>query len=1081
MAASDLTMHSEAAIADRVVDVQRRLGVSANASAVMAGKTLTMGLGFVFWLVAAHEFTRTQVGLAAAVVAAMMLCTQLAIGGVGSAVITCYGEYRRRPEVLLDTSGTAVTLAALAVGSVFLVAAGLGLHHLGVVATNPWYAVSFLVVTVLGTVAILLDQVSIALGRGDQVLVRGLAFGSVTVAGIALLPLVLDRASSFAIFLPWLLAGVVNVGLGVVQLRRLVPGYRFRPRLDRPVRRELLRHGFPNYALTLAERAPGLVLPVVVAEVLSPDRNATWYAVWMMAWVVYTMPISAGLTLFAEGSNRPAKLHEATREAVRVALLVGLGGALFLALFAHWTLSLLGSSYGASGASPLRILLLAFVPLTFLQAYLATSRARRRLGEALVVGWVTAVASVAAATVGAVVGGLVGIACGWLLVQTAAGAWAVSRNPSVWDPWLDGFRRSRAAVAPLIDPVVRAVSAVDRVTALALASIVVALGAWATSLHGVELGQMNALGLASVLPPTFYAAVVLVTVAFAVTLLQDPVRQPLLFVLVIVLIVMLFALTPILESVPRFAVTWRHVGITQEIADSGRVNPRIDAYFNWPGFFAFAGAVSRLAGFRNALPLASWAPVYLNLAYLAPLLVIARSLTASPRVVWLSVWMFYVGNSIGQDYFSPQGFSFFLYLLILAILLRWFTERPRWSDGVEPEPAEPGGVVPRRLLVCVLFLYAASVPTHQLTPVAIVFGAGAVVVVGARRLFWLPVLMGGMMLAWWATGARTFLNGHLGRMLGQTGKLDSAFAANVSNRVGGDVGHRIVADLTLCAGAAMWGLAFVGALRLLRQSRWHRMPVALAGAPIPLAVMQTYGGEMLLRVQLFALPFTAFLAAGALVGDHRRDLRPPVRKLVLVIGALIVLSGLFVFARYGNERVDRFTPDERAAVAQLYALAQPGSTLVAGTGNLPWKYRDYAAHRYRLVTDMPHWVARAAPSARLGPLLRDVRGAMLQSHPPAYLIITRSEEVESDQFGLGRPGALARFAEAIKRSSLFTAVYHNPDASIFVLAPPRVIHHHARPVAKPKPKPASGRRHVVTRAHRKHTVTRAHRKHVRRP
>lgn len=206
---------------------KRSLSVTWNALAVMAGKTLTMGFGFLFWLVAAHEFSRTEVGIAAASVAAMMLCTQLAIGGVGSAVITCYSEFRGRPATLLDTSGTVVIGSAIFAAGVFLVVAALGLRHLDVVAANPLYAIAFVAMTIFGTLAILLDQLSIALGRGDQVLVRGVVFGAATVVGIGVLPLVLHQAGSAAIFVPWVVAGAVNVGLGVVQLRRILPDYRF--------------------------------------------------------------------------------------------------------------------------------------------------------------------------------------------------------------------------------------------------------------------------------------------------------------------------------------------------------------------------------------------------------------------------------------------------------------------------------------------------------------------------------------------------------------------------------------------------------------------------------------------------------------------------------------------------------------------------------------------------------------------------------------------------------------------------------------------------------------------------------------
>jgi O-antigen/teichoic acid export membrane protein len=1088
MGVPELTVHTDVSpdlAADSRID--RALGVAANALSVMAGKTLTMGFGFVFWLLAAHEFARSEVGLAAGVVSAMMLCTQFAIGGVGSAVITSYAEHRRQPAALLDTSATVVVLTALFASGVFLAAASVGLRHLSIVASHPLYAAAFTLMTVCGTVAILLDQLSIALGRGDQVLVRGVAFGGVTVLGLALLPLLSHGADSFAIFAPWAIAGVVNVVLGVVQLRRLLPGYRFRWRIEKGTAKVLARHGFPNYALTLAERAPGLILPIIVTEVLTPAGNATWYVIWMMAWVVYTMPISAGLTLFAEGSNRPTELRSATRAAVRVALLAGLAASLVLAGLAHVGLSLLGASYGATGATALRILLLAFVPLTFVQAYFATSRARRRLGEALIVGWLTAAASVGVATVGGVFWGLTGMASGWLAVQTAAGVWALSRSTTDWLPSLIGLRsKTSASLRPQVEACrvrARRLSEAARAAGWSPLFIVagggLALGLWISALGSVTLGRMSGLGLISVLDNRFRAAIVVVVLTFTATLLRRQVSERLFLGLTLLLIVMLFGLTPLLESVPRFAVTWRHVGIAQTILDSGRIDPRIDAYFNWPGFFVLVGVMSRLAGFGSPLSFAAWAPLYLNLAYLLPLLLIFRSLTSNRRLVWLSVWVFFLGNWIGQDYFSPQGFSFFFYLLIVGVLLRWCVDLPPehvsdpWrragpitttvaTDGGENDGERATSAAPRRgaIYASIVALYAVLVPTHQLTPVAALFSTAAIVLVAARRLVWLPALMTVLLLGWWATGARTFLNGHLGRMLGQAGRVDAAFSQNVANRIGGDIDHRIIADLTLLAGAMMWGLACLGAWRLLQQSRRYRVPAALCLAAIPLLALQTYGGEMLLRVQLFALPFTAFFAAAALV-DGFQDQRRVLRSIVIA-GGLLTLAALFMFARYGNEKIDNFTRDEQSAVVKLYALAKPGSILVAGTGNLPWKYEQYVAHRYRLVIQMPHWSATAPASQNLTPLLVDIRNTMTTSKPRAYLIIGRSEEAEVDQLGYGRPGSLARVATAIRLSPMFTTVYTNPDASIFTVAPTPIARPHPAPSAravKPRSLPSLHRAH----------------------
>jgi O-antigen/teichoic acid export membrane protein len=183
----------------------------------------------------------------------------------------------------------------------------------------------------------------------------------------------------------------------------------------------------PNYALTLAERSPGLILPVLVAELLSPAANATWYAVWMMAWVVYIVPIQVGMTIFAEISHDPASLRRSVRRGVLSSLAIGMLAALALGAGAHLALSILGPRYAQQGVEPLRILLLALAPLTFVQAYFSSCRARRSLAEAIATGWVSGIASVVTAAAAGVSHGLVGMAVAWVAVQYATGLWALWR------------------------------------------------------------------------------------------------------------------------------------------------------------------------------------------------------------------------------------------------------------------------------------------------------------------------------------------------------------------------------------------------------------------------------------------------------------------------------------------------------------------------------------------------------------------------------------------------------------------------------------------------------------------------------
>ena len=411
-----------------------------NSLGMISGRAASMALGFLFWLLAARLFPPDKVGLTAGVVSAMMLCTQLALLGIGSAFIAYFPRHQRQPSALLDTAVSIVVVSSLAAGALFLLLASFSFDELRVVGGSGLYVVLFLAMCVFGTLNILLDQVSIAIGRGGQVLSRNVVFGGLAVALLLLLHQVVDDASSLALFSLWIGAGVGACALGAAQLWRALEGYRYRPRLDRGLRGPLVRVGLPNHALTLTERVPGLILPILVTELLSPTQNAFWYAVWMMAWVVYIIPISMGMALFAEASHRPESLARAVRSGVGSSLLFGVVSAATIALLAGPLLGLLGSRYAAAGATPLRILLIAFVPLTLVQVYYASCRATGKLSEAIVTGTVSGVVALGAAALAARSFGLAGMAWTWVATQYLTGLWALVR--------LRSLSRLRARGAP---------------------------------------------------------------------------------------------------------------------------------------------------------------------------------------------------------------------------------------------------------------------------------------------------------------------------------------------------------------------------------------------------------------------------------------------------------------------------------------------------------------------------------------------------------------------------------------------------------------------------------------------------------
>ncbi len=405
----------------------RPLPMFLNSISLILAKVFSLGLGFLAWLVAARLLDAADVGLAAAIVAAMMLCVQLSLIGVGSSIINLFPAQQRAPAALFDTAFSVVGLAALAVGAAFLVLAVTLLRELRIVATDPVFAVVFIVLGVFGALGVLLDQISTVVRRGDEALRRNILAGVVTLVAVVAVAVGRSGSATLGILVAWTIGAIAAVALGWRQLGTAQIGYRYRPRLERSLARGLIVLGFPNYLLTLAERAPGPLLPIVVTELLSPEANAHWYTIWMVAWVVFIVPIQVGLSLFAEASHHPESLARIVRHGVRMSLGIGIAGAICVTLGAELVLHLLGHGYATAGTTPLRILVWAVVPATFIQAYFSTCRATQRLGEAIGTAVLGGVAGVTAAAIGGLMAGLTGMAIAWLVSQSLIAIWAVWR------------------------------------------------------------------------------------------------------------------------------------------------------------------------------------------------------------------------------------------------------------------------------------------------------------------------------------------------------------------------------------------------------------------------------------------------------------------------------------------------------------------------------------------------------------------------------------------------------------------------------------------------------------------------------
>ncbi|MFC0458149.1 hypothetical protein ACFFGR_16570 [Arthrobacter liuii] len=572
-----------------------------------------------------------------------------------------------------------------------------------------------------------------------------------------------------------------------------------------------------------------------------------------------------------------------------------------------------------------------------------------------------------------------------------------------------------------------------------IALVAVVLGV--NALSEVDARNIGEFGLIGALPTGYFVAVGLSLVGFVGSLALKRDVPALLGLQVLVLIVILHGADPIVHGLPRLEASYRHLGIADYIAQSGQLDPTIDAYFSWPGFFALLAMFSEASGLHDLTAIATWAPLGVNVLLMLPLLALASRLTSQWRQAWAAIWVFYLASWVGQDYLSPQSYAFILMIVLVASLMTafvgWarpvarnkFTSRWRsWVAFLDPTiPRFPGGTglsksAGASLTVACAVLVVAITASHQLTPFAVFTVGVALLAIGRISIRFLVPFAGILAFVWLVVVAEPYWSGHINQLLGSIGAVNSTVSKAFISRISGSEAHVLVVAARLVESGLIIVLAVIGMVVAHKRRTPWLTATAGAFAPISLFLLQPYGGELFLRLYMFALPFAACLVVVAFMPKSTRQSLGWVRATALVVlGGLLATTTLIT--RYGNDRMENFTTDEISVIDELYDKAPEGSIVIEALHNTPWRFQQYAAYKY--ITLLP---AQAQPVASR--LTCDTVNK-IAGHAGAYLVVTKSQQDAADALGVGPAGSIPDFLSDCSKDPKWSAVYQNGDGVLF--------------------------------------------------
>ncbi len=573
--------------------------------------------------------------------------------------------------------------------------------------------------------------------------------------------------------------------------------------------------------------------------------------------------------------------------------------------------------------------------------------------------------------------------------------------------------------------------------------LLVALALWAYGVRHTDVSRLDDYGLVSALHPAFWAGLAVLTAGFFCTV-RDP-RRPGAWAAAYVLglLVMERATQAVLYPTPLYAWAWKHDAVIDHLLTAGGLQTAdqigdMAVYDQWPGFFAAQAALVRLLGVESSTLFMAWWPLVSSLMLLLPLLLIYRTFTEDRRLIWTAVWLFYVANWVGQDYFSPQSVAYALHLGVLAVVLRRFG-RPA-AEGGRPRPAV--------WTVLVTLLVTAIVISHQLTPGMLVVCLLALCLSRGHR-DWVPLATTVVIfLAWCLTAALPFLSAAMPDMIRSVGDV----GANVETGYGATptgTGAVVTSWAARLLSGSVLLLAAYGVLRRRALRRRARPLLLIAAAPLPMFAASSYGSEMIFRVLLFMLPGAAFFAAAAILPGARtpsadaavretEDARPALpgarrwgAATWVPLGALLAGTLAFVPAYSGKDRINYFPPQEVSLVRQLFDQAPEGSLVVAANRNYPLAYDSYGSvDHYWFLDDARSHVDRivARPAATLA---TDMAG--VERPARAYLLLTQGQYANSEMNGQLTKAQLDRIRDSVAASPRFELVAENGAGWLYVL------------------------------------------------
>jgi O-antigen/teichoic acid export membrane protein len=327
----------------------------------MASTAVLAVSGFLFWIIATHNYSANTIGIASTLISIITLLSTVCLLGLNITLINHIPK-AKAPSTLVNSGVTIVAVFSVLLAVIVGYAASYFSPQLSVLRNDKLFLGMFTFFALLSTTDTVVEGALIAFRNSGAVLAKNAFYSIVKVVLVA----VVTGASLIGLFSAYYLGLLACFMISYVALKKY-HSYHIRTKINTQSLRKVMKTSLGNYTESIATVAPPALLPLLITGRLGAAETAYFYLAMVIANTIYSIPKAVARNIIVELSehnDNTAFKESAYYRGAKVLAYILTPVVGVIILVGKPILHIFGNNYAVHGYIPLIYLAIAVIPIS---------------------------------------------------------------------------------------------------------------------------------------------------------------------------------------------------------------------------------------------------------------------------------------------------------------------------------------------------------------------------------------------------------------------------------------------------------------------------------------------------------------------------------------------------------------------------------------------------------------------------------------------------------------------------------------------------------------------------------------------